>query len=181
MQSRTFVTAIVLVAGVVMGLGSLGPGRAIPAHAQSTPSPSASATSTPSPPPDDAPTEITLVFTSPPPSDATDPCHTGVTGKSNDIGDHDDILVCTFNSFGRPAPTDTAGYSLQWSLEPTNGSKEVGVRFDPANPPPEDTSGPSAMAHAEIEAIASGYDRITVTLLDGSGRVVSSASIDKIV
>ena len=179
MKSRTLVTAIVLVAGAGIGLGYLGPGHGVAAQAQSTPSPSVSATSTPSPSADAIPTEITLVFTSPPPSDATDPCHSGATGKSNEIGDHDDLLVCTFNSFGRPAPTDSSGYGLAWSLEPAQSSETVGVRFNPE--PPGNTSGSSAMAHAGIDAVAASDNRITVTLSDAAGQPVATSSVDKLV
>ncbi|HEY7874982.1 MAG TPA: hypothetical protein VIG64_07645, partial [Actinomycetota bacterium] len=52
-------------------------------------------------------TEVFLAYNNPAPSNASDPCRTGTTFKANEVGDHDDITVCTFDSSGNRVPTDT--------------------------------------------------------------------------
>ncbi|HEY7876308.1 MAG TPA: hypothetical protein VIG64_14430, partial [Actinomycetota bacterium] len=52
-------------------------------------------------------TEVFLTYNNPAPSNASDPCRTGTTFKANEVGDHDDITVCTFDSSGNRVPTDT--------------------------------------------------------------------------
>jgi hypothetical protein len=96
----------------------------------------------------------------------------------NEIGDHDVIAACTYDDLGHPVPTDVSGFSLRWSVEASPGTREVGVRFNPENPPTE-TSGPEAIAHAEIDAVAAGDNEIAATLLNPNGYVVDSWFVEK--
>lgn len=124
------------------------------------------------------PSEVFLAFTAPVASDPADPCRTGTTYKQNSAGDHDDVVVCTYDGNGAPSPTDASTAHLQWAItRPYDGSP--GIRFNPS-PPPDETTGDAATATAGIDAFEQIDDNVvTVSLLDGSGGIVDSFSIEK--
>jgi hypothetical protein len=125
-----------------------------------------------------SPTEVFLVFNNPAPSNASDPCRTGTTFKRNEVGEHDDLTVCTFDSSGNPVPTDTSGSLLQWTITGAQGEEPTAVRFNPA-PPPDETTGAGASATAGVDAVQEGDNFINVFLLNSNGDVVDSFSIEK--
>ena len=124
------------------------------------------------------PTEVFLVFNNPAPTNAADPCRTGTTFKRNDIGDHDELTVCTFDSSGNPVPTDGSAARLQWTITGAQGEEPTAVRFNPA-PPPDETSGSAASAQAGIDAVDEGDNFVNVFLLDSNGDVIDAFSIEK--
>jgi len=123
-------------------------------------------------------TEVFLAFNNPAPSNAADPCRTGTTFKRNDVGDHDDLTVCTFDSNGNPVPTDTSAQRLQWTITGAQGEEPTAVRFNPA-PPPDETTGSGATATAGVDAVQEGDNFINVFLLDSNGDVIDAFSVEK--
>ena len=123
-------------------------------------------------------TEVFLAFNNPAPSNTADPCRTGTTFKRNDVGDHDDLTVCTFDSNGNPVPTDTSAQRLQWTITGAQGEEPTAVRFNPA-PPPDETTGTSATAQAGVDAVQEGDNFINVFLLDSNGDVIDAFSVEK--
>ena len=123
------------------------------------------------------PTDVFLAFNDPAPSNAADPCRTGVTFKHNVVGDHDILTFCTFDSNGNPVSTQGTGYTLQWTITGAHGQEQTAVRFNPA-PPPNGT-GSNAQGTAEVDAVHEGDNFIQVCLLDPNGDVVDCFSIEK--
>ena len=180
----TSALAGVCVAGVV-SIAPVGAASRVASQPAATPSATATATPTPNATPSasatagptGAPADVFLAFAEPAPTDPSDPCRTGVTFRRNDIGDHDEIVVCTFDSNGDPAPTDTSNAVLQWRI--TGVQNEPTVRFNPS-PPPAETTGAGATAIAGIDAVNfAGDNEISVSLLDATGALVDSFSVEK--
>jgi hypothetical protein len=92
-----------------------------------------------------------------------------------EVGENHDVIVCTFDETGRPAPTEPAGFRLGWELDSDDPSRPA-VAFNP-DPPPADTAGPAATAQAGLDGVAPGETSIRVTLLDSSGLVVDTFSV----
>jgi hypothetical protein len=147
-------------------------------QATATPSPTATASPTPTASPSSvaSPTQVFLTFANPTPTNPADPCRTGTTSKINTPGDHDEIVVCTFDSTGAEAATDASGARLLWSI--TGVQAEPSVRFNPS-PPPEETGGSGASALAAIDAFQEGDSLINVSLLGPDGDVLDAFSIEK--
>jgi hypothetical protein len=122
--------------------------------------------------------EVFLAYNNPAPTNPSDPCRTGVTFKANDVGDFDDITVCTFDSSGNPVPTNPGAQRLQWTITGAQGEEPTAIRFNPA-PPPDETSGSGASASARIEAVQEGDNFVNVFLLDSNGDVVDAFSLEK--
>jgi hypothetical protein len=164
-------TAALVISGVV-AWGPAGAARPRPAPALPLESPVPSASPGP-------PAEIFLAFADPAPSDAGDPCRTGSTYRQNAVGDHDDVVVCTFDASGVPSPTNVSSTHLRWSISTAYGGGSTAVRFNPS-PPPAETSGSAATATAGIDAIEETEDNVVnVSLLDDRDAVVDSFSIEK--
>ena len=123
-------------------------------------------------------TEVFLVFNNPAPSNGADPCRTGTTFKRNDVGDHDGLTVCTFDSNGNPVATDISAERLRWTIRGAQGQESTAVRFNPA-PPPDETTGSGASAQAGVDAVQEGDNFIEVCLLDSNGDVVDCFTIEK--
>jgi hypothetical protein len=183
LQLSKLIVAAALVAVIGSALAYLAPssvgGRALAQTASPSPTPTPASPS-PSPTPGGAPSEVFLAFTSPAPSNPDDPCRTGASSKQNMIGDHDGLIVCTFDATGAPAPTDGTEFALEWALSNDDPSRPPPVRFNPGVPP-GDTTGAPATADAGIDAVSEGQGSIDVTLVDSSGQAVDSASVHKVV
>jgi hypothetical protein len=123
-------------------------------------------------------TQVFLAFNNPAPSNAADPCRTGVTFKANTVGDHDDITVCTFDSSGNPVPTDTSPQRLLWQVVGAQGDEPTAVRFNPA-PPPQETTGSGASAIAGLDAVEEGDNFVIAILLDSNGNEIDRFPIEK--
>jgi hypothetical protein len=123
-------------------------------------------------------TEVFLAYNDPAPSNAADPCRTGITFKANNVGDHDDLTVCTFDSSGNPVPTDISPQRLLWDIFGAQGDEPTAVRFNPA-PPPQETTGSGASAQVGIDAVAEGDNFIRVTLLNNNGDPIDNFAVEK--
>jgi len=109
---------------------------------------------------------------------AADPCRTGDTFARGEIGQHEDLVVCTFDSNGNPVPTDADGSRIQWTITGAHGNDQVAVRFNP-NPPPDETTGSAAQAAVGIDDVAAGDNFIQATLLDSNGDFVDDFAVEK--
>jgi hypothetical protein len=122
------------------------------------------------------PSEVFLVFANPAPSDPADPCRTGITFKGNVVGDHDDLIVCTFDSNGNVVATNTHSTRLKWSITAT-GNQPTAVTF--SSSPPSETTGSGGSATTRIDALQPGDSTIEVFLLDANANVIDSFSVQK--
>lgn len=112
-----------------------------------------------------APDQTRLVFSDG--ADAPGDCLTGDQFRENNIGDTDNLLVCTFDSDGNFTGTEPAGSGrLQWFISPSGGGELTATRFDP-NPPNE--TGADGTAVATIESFRQGNDVIQVCLQNDPG------------
>lgn len=121
--------------------------------------------------------EVFLAFDVPPPVNASDPCRTGTDYKQNEVGDHDDITVCTFDSAGNPVPTLGSSDHLVWTITDVNGALSGAIAFSAG--PPSETSGAAGTSPADVIAVHPGEVLIGVRLVNGSGFVVDSAFLEK--
>jgi hypothetical protein len=96
--------------------------------------------------------------------------------KRNAIGDHDEIVVCTFDLAGAPVATDGSSARLEWSIKGVGAPPSV--RFNPS-PPPEETTGPGARAIVGIDALQDGDNHIDVSLIGPSGDIIDASSLEK--
>ena len=123
------------------------------------------------------PSEVSLAFNDPVPSDPSDPCRSGTTFKRNDIGTHDDLTVCTFDADGEPLRTDTFTSHLEWSTYGTKGGPST-LRFNPF-PPLDETSGAAAAALVGLDALSAGDNYVQVDLVSSSGTVLDSSVVEE--
>jgi hypothetical protein len=122
------------------------------------------------------PTEVFLAFTDPAPTNPSDPCRTGITFKRNNVGDTDNLIVCTYDSNGNPVPTDTGGSRITWTVtSPTN--EPTTVRFNGS--PPQETSGADASASTSIVAERQGNNFVNVFLDNSNGNTIDQFTIEK--
>ncbi len=112
-------------------------------------------------------------------TDPDDPCRTGETFKINQVGDTEDLIVCTFDSSGNPIGTDGPGEGprMQWFIETTVGGELTGVRF--VGQPPSETNQASGEATLQIEAFRESSNFIIVRLFDENGDFVDDFTIEK--
>lgn len=121
-----------------------------------------------------APDQTRLVFSDG--ADEPNDCLTGDQFRENNIGDTDNLLVCTFDSDGNFTGTEPAGSGrLQWFIAPSGGGELTATRFDP-NPPNE--TGANGTAVATIESFRQGNDVITVCLQNDPGGNAQTGDAD---
>ena len=123
------------------------------------------------------PSEVFLAFNDPAPTNPADPCRTGITFKRNNVGDTDDITVCTYDSNGNPQATDSNNFRIVWEIQGAQGNEPTAVRFEGS--PPQETSGSGATASTRVVAEQQGDNFIEVFLLDSNGEVVDDFAIEK--
>lgn len=124
------------------------------------------------------PSEVYVAFDSPAPGDPSDPCRTGTTFARGDVGDHDEITVCTFDSDGNAAPTQSSSHHLRWDISPKRELEPVAFSFNPA--PPKETVGPGGSAGVAVDTVRGGDNFVDVFLVDGNGDVIDHSSLRKV-
>jgi hypothetical protein len=100
-----------------------------------------------------------------------DPCRTGQQIMTGQVGDTEDLLVCTFDEAGNPvgtAPTTR----LIWQISTTPGNTRVATEF--VGTPPQDTDPTTGQASLQIKDARTGDDYVCVRLVD----TATNSSID---
>jgi hypothetical protein len=123
------------------------------------------------------PDQVFLAFTDPGPVNPSDPCRSGTTFKRNEVGDIDDLIVCTYDSNGNPIATDTNDFRIVWSITGAQGNEPTAIRF--TSSPPQETSGSGGTANTSVVAERQGDNFVNVFLLDREGEIEDDFFIEK--
>jgi hypothetical protein len=117
---------------------------------------------------------VALAFAQPAPADPADPCRTGSVSRSNNVGDTDTLIACTFDDAGNAVSTNVPGGGrLEWIIDTRGGEQAVEFVDTPTE------TGNDGTITAEIRAIGPGTNAIRVRLVEDNGAEIGTAEVEK--